>query len=117
MNQVVAPINFTALLDMLGGDRQIVTALLSAFIEEVAADIAASQQAIADGDAEALRLLAHRIKGTSANLHAVMLSASARELEQACAEADTPVMTIKHQVLLDQAQRLREAIEAWLASG
>ena len=116
MNQSVALIDFTALLDMLGGDRQLVTSLLSAFVEELAADLAASQQAVAEGDAEALRLLAHRIKGTSANLHALMLSAAARELEQACAEADAPVMTIKHQVLMDQAQRLREAIEAWLAS-
>jgi len=116
MNQPVAPIDFTALLEMLGGDRQIVTTLLSAFVEELSADVVASQQAVAAGDAEALRLLAHRIKGTSANLHALLLSAAARELEQACAEADAPVMTIKHQILLDQAQRLREAIEAWLVS-
>lgn len=116
MNQPVAPIDFTALLDMLGGDRRIVTTLLSAFIEELAADLASSQKVVAAGDAEALRLLAHRIKGTSANLHARMLSAAARELEQACAEADAPVMTIKHQILMAQAQDLREVIEAWLAS-
>ena len=61
MNQSVALIDFTALLDMLGGDRQLVTSLLSACVEERAADLAASQQAVAEGDAEALRLLAHRI--------------------------------------------------------
>ena len=116
MNQSVALVDFTALHDLFGGDRELVAALLSTFVAVLAADRAARRPVAAEGDAEALRLLAHRIKGTSANLHALMLSAAARELEQACTEADAPVMTIKHQVLMDQAQRLREAIEAWLAS-
>lgn len=113
MNQVPSPIDFAALLEMLGGDKQIVASLLSRFVEELNSDLATSEQAMVDQDAEALRQVAHRVKGTSANLHALMLSAAARELEQACTEADASLMTIKQQVMSDQARLVREAIESW----
>ena len=113
MNQVPSPIDFAALLEMLGGEKQIVASLLSKFVEELTLDLAASEHAMVDHDAEALRQVAHRIKGTSANLHALMLSAAARELEQACTEADASLMTIKQQVMSDQARLVREAIESW----
>jgi len=115
MNQVPSPIDFAALLEMLGGEKQIVASLLSKFVEELTSDLAASEQAVVDHDAEALRQIAHRVKGTSANLQALMLSAAARELEQACTEADASLMTIKQQVMSDQARLVREAIESWCA--
>jgi HPt (histidine-containing phosphotransfer) domain-containing protein len=80
-------------------------------------DLTASEQAITDQDAEALRQIAHRIKGTSANLHALMLLAAARELEQACTEAEPSLMTIKQRVMSDQARAVQEAIESWSAEG
>ena len=113
MNQVPSPINFAALLEMLGGGKQIVGSLLSKFAEELTSDLAASEQAMVDHDAEALRQVAHRIKGTSANLHALTLSAAARELEQACTEADASLLTIKQQVMSDQVRLVREALESW----
>ena len=115
MNQVPSPIDFAALLEMLGGEKQIVASLLSKFVDELTSDLAVSEQAVVDHDAEALRQIAHRIKGTSANLHALMLSAAARELEQACTEADVSLMTIKQQVMSDQARAVQEAIESWSA--
>ena len=84
MKQLDSPLDFSALLEMFGGDKQIVAPLLSKFVDELTTDLAASELAITDQDAEALRQIAHRVKGTSANLHALMLSAAARELEQAC---------------------------------
>ena len=116
MNQIPAPIDFAALLEMLGGDQQIVASVLSKFFGELATDIAACEQANIDNDTEALRQIAHRIKGTSANLHALMLSAAARELEQACTEADASLMKIKQQVMSDQARLVQEAIESWRAA-
>ena len=113
MNQMPAPIDFAALLEMLGGDQQIVASVLSKFVGELTSDVAASEQASADSDAEVLRQIAHRIKGTSANMHAPMLSAAARELEQACTEANASLMTIKQQVMSDQARLVKEAIEKW----
>ena len=115
MKQLPSPIDLSALLEMLGGDKQIVASLLSKFVDELTTDLAASELAITDQDAEALRQIAHRVKGTSANLHALMLSAAARELEQACTEADASLMTIKQQVMSDQARAVQEAIESWSA--
>ena len=115
MNQLPSPIDFSALLEMLGGDKQMVASLLSKFVDELTTDLTASEPAITDQDAEALRQIAHRIKGTSANLHALMLSAAARELEQACTEADASLMTIKQRVMSDQARVVQEAIESWSA--
>ena len=113
MNQVPLPVDLAALLEMLGGEKQIVASLLFKFVEELTSDLAASEQAVVDHDAEALRQIAHRVKGTSANLHALMLSAAARELEQACTEANASLMTIKQQVMSDQARLVQEAIESW----
>ena len=113
MKQLDSPLDFSALLEMFGGDKQIVASLLSKFVDELTTDLAASELAITDQDAEALRQIAHRVKGTSANLHALMLSAAARELEQACTEADASLMTIKQQVMSDQARAVQEAIESW----
>ena len=117
MKQLPSPIDLSALLEMLGGDKQIVASLLSKFVDELTTDLAASELAITDQNAEALRQIAHRIKGTSANLHALMLSAAARELEQACTEADVSLMTIKQQVMSDQACAVQEEIESWGAEG
>ena len=113
----IAPIDFDALLTMFGGDRQITVTLLATFAEELSADIVAAEQALNQQDTEALRRIAHRIKGTSANLQATLLSAAARELEQACSEATEEVRVIKHRVMLDQAQSVRDAIEAWSMAG
>ena len=115
MKQLDSPLDFSALLEMFGGDKQIVASLLSKFVDELTTDLAASELAITDQDAEALRQIAHRIKGTSANLHALMLSAAARELEQACTEADASLMTIKQQVMSVQARAVQEVIESWAA--
>jgi HPt (histidine-containing phosphotransfer) domain-containing protein len=115
MNQVPSPIDFAALLEMLGGDKQIVASLLSKFVAELTTDLTTSERAIVDHDAETLRKIAHRIKGTSANLYALMLSAAARELEQACTEANASLMKIKQQVMSEQAPVVREAIESWSA--
>ena len=112
-----APIEFDALLVMFGGDRQITGTLLATFAEELSADIVAAEQALIQQDPEALRRTAHRIKGTSANLQATLLSAAARELEQACSEATEAVRAIKHRVMLDQAKSVRDAIEAWSMAG
>ena len=68
MNQVRLPINFAARSEILGGEKQIVASLRYKFAEELTSDLAASEQAMVDHDPEALRQVAHRIKGTSANL-------------------------------------------------
>ena len=67
-------------------------------------------------NAETLRKITHRVKGTSNNLQAMMLSASARELEQANVEASDAVWAVKQAVLAEQAQRARDDIATWISS-
>ena len=110
-----ASLHFDAVLDMLGDDRSVVASLLTKFSAELEADISASELALIERDAETLRKIAHRVKGTSANLQAMMLSASARELEQACVEASDAVWAVKQAVLAEQAQRVRDDIATWIA--
>ncbi len=111
------PVDFDALLAMLGGDRQVTVALLTTLTDELSVDIADSEKAPTHQDTEALRRIAHRTKGASANLQATMLSASERELEQACSEASEAVRAIKHRVVLEQAQSVCDANEAWSTAG
>ena len=113
MSHPMAPIDFAALIEMLGGKREVVASLLSTFLEELVTDVDASRRAVLEQDTEALQQIAHRIKGTSANLHAMMLSSIARELESACAEADYGLVTLKHEMMCDQSQRLINAIQGW----
>ena len=67
MNRIPSSIDFADLLEMLAGNEQIVTSLLSKFVEELTSDHAAGEQVMVDYDAKALRQIAHRIKGNSAN--------------------------------------------------
>ena len=102
----IESIHFDEVLDMLGGDRQAVSALLKKFIDELASDVAASEQVLAEQDEDSLRQIAHWVKGTSANPGALMLSASAREWEQACVEASVAVWPVKQRVMVGQARRV-----------
>jgi HPt (histidine-containing phosphotransfer) domain-containing protein len=103
------PIDFAALIELMGGNHDGVRSLLELFVDELSADLNASTIAIEANDRASLQQIAHRLKGTSANLTAPMLSAVASELEQSCKEADDAQ-------LLEQATLLREAIAHWLDS-
>lgn len=113
MKEAGSPIDFSAVLEMLGGERDLVHVLLGTFLEELSSDLEASQLALADDDAESLRRLAHRIKGTSASLHALIVSAAARELEQACMEGHPAVIAARLLVMADQAHILMREIREW----
>ncbi len=108
------PIDFDALLEMLGGDKMIIASLLKTFLDELSAGVEEVRRALDSDDREAGRQLAHRIKGTSANLQASPLSAAARALELACAEEDGSGLASAGEALVAEAERLTAAIESWL---
>ena len=114
MNQIPSSIDFAALLEMLEGGKQIVASLPSKFAEELTPDLAASAQTIADHDAQLLRQIAHRIKGTSANLHALM-TRRLRVIWSRPAPKRISLVAIKQQVMSDQACAVQEPIESWRA--
>ena len=116
MQTTPLPIDFAALIELMGGDHDGVRSLLELFVGELSADLSASAIAIEANDRASLQQIAHRLKGTSANLYAPMLSSVAGELEQSCKEADDAQLLANHQKMIEQATRLREAIAYWLDS-
>ena len=73
-----------------------VASLLKKFSAELEADIPATER-----DAEMLRKIAHWVKGTSADLQAIVLAASPQELEQACVKANDALWAVKQAVLAE----------------
>jgi HPt (histidine-containing phosphotransfer) domain-containing protein len=110
------PIDFAALIELMGGNHDGVRSLLELFVDELSADLNASTIAIEANDRVSLQQIAHRLKGTSANLTAPMLSAVASELEQSCKETDDAQLLANHRQMIEQATLLREAIAYWLDS-
>ena len=77
MQTTTLPIDFAALTELMGGNHDGVCSLLEMFVSELLADLTASTIAIEANDRTTLQQIAHRLKGTSANLTAPMLSATA----------------------------------------
>jgi CheY-like chemotaxis protein len=77
-------------LETLSIDPATFRRILIGFAEHNAATAAALEALRTGGDHEALRQLAHSIKGSAANIGATQLSTAARELEKTLAEAPAP---------------------------
>ena len=96
-----SPIDLDALRVMLGGDDGLVRMILEKFREEIRGDIEQLQSLQIEQQAEPIRALAHRLKGTCGNAQAAQLSEIAKLLQFAMAADD-----------LDQAPGLIKALEA-----
>ena len=79
-------IDTAELLERVGGDNQLMEILADAFREDGLRHIAAYDSAIQSGDLNAVKRVAHTIKGCAGNLSGVRLRELARELELAASE-------------------------------
>jgi HPt (histidine-containing phosphotransfer) domain-containing protein len=68
-------------LDNLGGDPELLRELLQFFLEIAPQQLDELQAVVAAGDTAAVSLQAHSMKGGAANVGAVQMAATARELE------------------------------------
>lgn len=73
--------DWVGLLELLGGNMELAVRVIDAFNEQMPFDFEALTAAIDAGDATAVRQIAHRIKGTAANVRAERLSVVARRIE------------------------------------
>ena len=92
-----------ALLDSVGGDAEFVRELVAEYLDDSPCQFAAMRQALADGDADALRRAAHSVKSNSATFGAINLSRMCRELEY----------TARDGVLTGAAERIAQAEAAF----
>jgi two-component system, sensor histidine kinase and response regulator len=82
------PIDITAALERLEGDRDLLEELAQLFKEECPRALEEIRGAIAAGDAPLLTRLAHTLKGSSGSLSAVPLSQAAAQLEKVAQAGD-----------------------------
>ena len=82
------PIDLDALRVMLGGDDGIVKIILEKFRAEILGDIEQLITLQGQQEAEPIRALAHRLKGTCGNAQAARLSEIAKLLQFAMAAGD-----------------------------
>ena len=85
LRQKAAPKVFdrAGLLDRAMGDEDLARQVVEAFIEDLPRQIAALEDALAQGDAPLVWRWAHTIKGAAANVGALALSKTAAEIEAA----------------------------------
>ena len=95
------PIDLGALRVMLGGDEHLVSMILDKLRAEILGDIEQLKSLQAGEQAEPIRALAHRLKGTCGNAQATQLSEIAKLLQFAMAAGE-----------LDQAPGLIRALDA-----
>lgn len=73
--------DWVGLLELLGGNMELALRVVDAFDEQIPFDFEALVAALDAGDANAVRQISHRIKGTAANVRAERLSVIARRME------------------------------------
>ena len=76
-------INFGPVLELVGGDREMLGQLLEGFLEEFAGLMDEADAALAAGERESLTKRMHTLKGTAANLGMQELSTQAAAVEMA----------------------------------
>nr|MBS0021037.1 Hpt domain-containing protein [Gammaproteobacteria bacterium] len=74
------------------------------------------KQNLAAKDAEAVRLTAHALKGSAAELSAKEMLQAARRLEEAGRNGNIPALAFHGQLLEEAALRLNKVLRAWLSS-
>ncbi|MGC1955569.1 MAG: Hpt domain-containing protein [Gammaproteobacteria bacterium] len=74
------------------------------------------KQNLAAKDAEAVRMTAHALKGSAAELSAKEMLQAARRLEEAGRNGNIPALAVHGQLLEEAALRLNKVLRAWLSS-
>lgn len=93
------------------GNINLVERVLSKFAAQLDADIEALETANQKGDTEAFALVAHRIKGMSANVEARSLYASAVEAERVARKNDLP----EYKSQIERLQKDRDRLASCLS--
>jgi HPt (histidine-containing phosphotransfer) domain-containing protein len=76
------PIDFTRILERLGGDEKLLREVIEIFIEQAPRHVQTLRQALADGDTEAVANAAHSLKGELGYFGIEDVLHKARELER-----------------------------------
>ena len=104
------PMDLPALREMLGGSDDLVGIILGKFRPEIEADIGQLQSLVDsdDMDAEAIRSLAHRLKGSCSNTKTLPMAEIAQALQFSMAGGDLVTAKPLVEALVTERARLEE---------
>jgi CheY-like chemotaxis protein len=101
----------------LGGDEELMREIMQLFLDDYPDRLANLASAVRDGDADAVRVAAHTMKGAAAQLSATSVAACASSLEQAAAavSVDWQLIQLGWGLLQREVEGLVLAIRAAVA--
>jgi two-component system sensor histidine kinase/response regulator len=102
-----------ALLKRLGGDERLFSEVIQAFLNDCPARLVAIRQAVERGDAAALRIAAHSLKGAAGNLSALGLFAAAKALEEFAAQGHVDGFEPASLQVAAEASQTMDALRKW----
>jgi len=100
-----------ALVERAMGDRELAQAIAHSFLADVSDRIEALQSHLAAGDAKAVQLQAHTIKGASATVGGEGVTQLASAIEKSGKAGDLVVARSSFDELVSEFERLKQAIE------
>jgi HPt (histidine-containing phosphotransfer) domain-containing protein len=100
------PIVSGQLSEVSGGDAEVEREILSEFRGATQADAIALEQSLAEGDIDAVRRAAHRMKGASRMVGALDLALACEHLEKAAEDNDLAAAVLQRPGLVAEIERL-----------
>ncbi|MGF1613992.1 MAG: Hpt domain-containing protein [Gammaproteobacteria bacterium] len=104
-------------LQRVDGDRPFLREIVQLFLEYSRELLANLETGLEAKDAAAVRLAAHALKGSAAELSAWEVLREARRLEEVAQGGDLSMLGIHGQRLQRAVSRLANTLRAWLGSG
>ena len=99
-----------AVLERVGGDEGLLSEILAIYFKDAPRLLAEVEAAVREGDADAVRLNGHALKGSSANIGATAVQAVAYELETAGAQHDLAHAQSLMGTVAQEIERLRDTL-------
>ncbi|RLA05840.1 MAG: hypothetical protein DRQ47_00100 [Gammaproteobacteria bacterium] len=96
------------------GKTEIVIKIARVFVEDMAIQLAKLDPLVQAGNFEPIKLQAHKIKGSSANMAALQMSEMAKAMEMAAKDSNIEKITELHPKLLQSFTALKQEFEAVL---
>jgi HPt (histidine-containing phosphotransfer) domain-containing protein len=109
-------LDLAALMDRLGGDRELLQELIGLYMEDEPGLLAQIAAAVNNRQADALRRAAHTLKGSVGNFCAPGAHAAAAALEAAGRDGVFDGIETLHERMIAEFDRVRVALQA-LAAG
>jgi len=107
-----APLNFAELVERCVGRLDLVQRILDKFQAQFAGDLDQLEAALEQADLAGVSRLAHRLKGSAANVAAPRLRATAEGIEKRAAGGDVDALADCCWTLREEWSRFRQAVAA-----